>query len=263
MTVQTSTNRADFAGNGSTTVFPYTFRIPVESYVRVYLIDVEGVETLQTLTTHYTVSGIGTYVGGNVTMVTAPPAGTDVSIRRVLPLYQLTDLRNLGRFSAELHEDAFDYAMMILQQIQEQIDRTSVPATAIIKNKTADQAKSGTNTVTIDGDLVATLEANSTYAFDCAFFVTTNALMNVPIGMRGTVGFSFLIADINTAALTSNLSTSTNVGVDSSTGLQLRIKGLIQTTSAGTFGVGWAADVSGAHTATMKQGSFLSLLKKA
>jgi len=72
MTVSSSNNRVSYAGNGSTTVFPYTYKIFDEDDLTVILRATDDTETVQTITSDYTVSGVGNAGGGNVTMLTAP-----------------------------------------------------------------------------------------------------------------------------------------------------------------------------------------------
>lgn len=75
--ISTTTRRWTYTGDGVTTAFGYNNYIVAGSDLEVYLelIASPYTQTLQTLTTHYTVSGAGTIAGGNVTFVT-PPAST-------------------------------------------------------------------------------------------------------------------------------------------------------------------------------------------
>ncbi|HDL6893854.1 TPA: hypothetical protein PXM15_000944 [Yersinia enterocolitica] len=116
MTVSTEINHEDFVGNGITTVFPYRFRILKASNMVVVTIDTDGNETNMVLNTDFTVSGAGSYNGGNVTLSTPLPLGWVVTLTRQLALVQETDLRNQGTFFAEMHENAFDYLTMLIQQ---------------------------------------------------------------------------------------------------------------------------------------------------
>ena len=125
MTVATSSNRVDYTGNGSTTVFSFSFRIFENSDLVVTQATDEGVETELTLGTDYTVSGAGSYNGGSITLGTALTDGYSLTIQRVLEITQETDLRNQGQFFAETHEDVFDRLVMVTQQLQEQIDRSA------------------------------------------------------------------------------------------------------------------------------------------
>ena len=127
MTISSENRKNQYDGNDSTTVFPYTFRITDQTQLEVILLDADGVtETTLTLSTHYTVSGVGDAGGGNVTYpVSGDPlaTGETLTIRRNVPIKQLTDFENQGGFFADNHEDAFDYLTMVCLQLQEEIDR--------------------------------------------------------------------------------------------------------------------------------------------
>ncbi len=117
MTVSTATSFNSYAGNGSTTSFAYAFKIFQDSNLVVTLVnDTTGVETTQTLTTDYTVTGAGSDSGGNVVFGTAPALGNTVVIRRVLPVTQETNYVPNDPFPAEAHEDALDKLTMLVQQ---------------------------------------------------------------------------------------------------------------------------------------------------
>ncbi len=117
MTVSTATSFNSYAGNGSTTSFAYAFKIFQDSNLVVTLVnDTTGVETTQTLTTDYTVTGAGSDSGGSVVFGTAPALGNTVVIRRVLPVTQETNYVPNDPFPAEAHEDALDKLTMLVQQ---------------------------------------------------------------------------------------------------------------------------------------------------
>ena len=119
MTVSSTTNRWEYLGDGSTTAFGYTNKVFDASDLEVYLAGV-----LQTLGTHYTVSGAGSPNGGNVTVVSAPGAGVEVTILRRVADIQQTDYREFDSFPAEVHENALDRRTIVSQQQQEAIDRS-------------------------------------------------------------------------------------------------------------------------------------------
>lgn len=116
MTVSTEVDHNEYTGNGVTTTFPYTFRIFKKSDLVVQVADLDENITELILDTDYTVTGAGGYSGGNVILVAALTSGYQISISRELPVTQETDLRNQGKFFAEVHEDAFDKLTMLIQQ---------------------------------------------------------------------------------------------------------------------------------------------------
>lgn len=118
MTVSTEVDHNDYTGNGVTTSFPYTFRIFKKSDLVVQVVDLNENITELILDTDYTVTGAGGYVGGNVVLAAPLSNGYQISISRELPVTQETDLRNQGKFFAEVHEDAFDKLTMLIQQVR-------------------------------------------------------------------------------------------------------------------------------------------------
>lgn len=114
----TAANR--YVGNGSTTAFTYGFKIFANTDIEVL---VDG--TVKTLTTHYTVSGVGASGGGTVTFVTAPASGTAVTLLRKQKIEQQSDYIANETFSAtaERIEKDVDKLAMQAQMLQEQLDR--------------------------------------------------------------------------------------------------------------------------------------------
>lgn len=122
MTVQTNTNVAIFNGNGVTQIFPIAFKFNNDTDLVVLLVDDDtGVSSLLTLNSDYTVSGEGDEEGGLINVVVAPAVGQRLKVSRIVDILQLRDLRNQGKFFAEVHEDAFDLLTMIAQQHESSI----------------------------------------------------------------------------------------------------------------------------------------------
>ena len=65
MTVSTEVESNTYTGNGTTTAFPYTFRIFEKSDLVVTVEDTSGNLTQLTVDTDFTVGGAGNYSGGN------------------------------------------------------------------------------------------------------------------------------------------------------------------------------------------------------
>jgi hypothetical protein len=123
MTIASSTGRIQYNGNGTTQAFTVPFYFLDNSHLQVVLTSVASVDTVQTITTNYTVSGSGNPAGGTVTMVVAPALGEKLTIIRSVPLTQSTDLVDNDPLPAEVLETALDKGIMIDQQVQEQLDR--------------------------------------------------------------------------------------------------------------------------------------------
>jgi len=156
MTISTTIIKSSYSGNGSTSAFTYNFKITDQDDVEVIIRSANGTETVKTLTTHYTVSGVGgnsgtvTFTAGNI-----PITGETVVLRRSTPQTQAMDLIDNDPMSADTIEDAHDKVVAITQELQEQIDRS-------IK-------LSRTNTMTSTEFTVdASSRANKILAFDSA-----------------------------------------------------------------------------------------------
>jgi hypothetical protein len=126
MTISSTTVKNSYSGNGSTTAFAYTFKIFANTDLQVIIRSSTGTETVKTLTTHYTVSGVGDASGGNVTFTSGntPASGETVVIRRAVPQTQAIDYIANDPFPAESHEEGLDRATMTVQQMQEELDRS-------------------------------------------------------------------------------------------------------------------------------------------
>lgn len=124
MSLSNQSARNDYIGDGTTKIFPYTFKIWMISDLVLCITDMLGAVTNLTYPADYTVNGVLNTTGGQVTLTVAVAAGSQLTIRRVLPLTQLTSIRNEGVYYAGLHEDTFDRLVMYDQQQQEQINRS-------------------------------------------------------------------------------------------------------------------------------------------
>ena len=124
MTVSSTNTKNSYNGDGSTTVFAYTFKIFDDDDIIVILrTDATGGETVQTKGTHYSVSGVGDAGGGNITFVTAPASGITVVLIRATVQTQTTDYTPNDPFPAASHEDALDRLTLMVQDQQEELDR--------------------------------------------------------------------------------------------------------------------------------------------
>lgn len=119
MTVSTAYAPLNYTGNGSTTVFSVTWPFFTGSLI-VTLVSAAGIETVKTISTHYTVSGGTTADGlpatGSVTMLTAPASGETLRIARATPKLQSSTWTNGGAFQAKTVEATVDRLMLIAQE---------------------------------------------------------------------------------------------------------------------------------------------------
>jgi hypothetical protein len=123
MSVQTTTSRISYTGNGTSTVFAFNYKILDQTHLQVYL---NGV--LKTLTTDYTVSGVGAAAGGIVTFGTAPAAAAQIVIARVVPVNQLVQTVNNDTIFSVVFDQAIDKLTMIAQQLSTTASRGMVLA---------------------------------------------------------------------------------------------------------------------------------------
>jgi hypothetical protein len=123
MTVTSSTSKSRATGNGVTTAFTGSFRILDESHVTVTHTSTVGVDTVKTITTDYTVSGVG---GSSftVTHLVAPASGVVVTLSRNVPATQELDLVENDDMPADELEKSFDKDVMLIQQIKEAQERS-------------------------------------------------------------------------------------------------------------------------------------------
>jgi len=134
MAIDSTVNRNDYVGNGSTAGYSFTFKIFDSSHLLVSIRDTsDNEEFTLTIGTDYTVSGVGAESGGSISLVDSNQEWLDssgflatgyvLSIRRLLPIEQATDIRNQDNYYPEVIEDQFDKVVMIDQQQQDEIDR--------------------------------------------------------------------------------------------------------------------------------------------
>jgi len=148
-----------FDGNGSTTAYGFSFKCYSGADLEVVLTSTAGVETVQTITTHYTValnSNQDSSPGGTVTMVTAPASGSPAEklvIYNKLAYTQGVDLVSGGAFNANVIEDAIDRNTILSRRANEQVTRS-------IQIPISDDAGTGVNLPT------ETLRASKAVVFD-------------------------------------------------------------------------------------------------
>jgi len=137
LTISTTANSVVAQGNGATTSFSFSFPVPNAAYLQVFYADTTGAVTLLP-SNSYSVSGIGSAIGGAVTypLTGSPiPQGSSLLIQRVVLYVQLTDLINQAGFYPNVVENALDYLTMEIQQIAQQANLSlRVPFASVVPN---------------------------------------------------------------------------------------------------------------------------------
>lgn len=155
MTISTTIIKNTYDGDGSQTVFAYNFKILDEGDIEVIIRNADGDESVKVIETNYTVSGVNSASGGNVTFLSGsiPTSTEKVILRRATTKTQTLDLVENDPFTADSVEGAFDRAIAITQELQEAVDRSIKLSRTNTMNSTE---------FTVD----ATNRANKALAFD-------------------------------------------------------------------------------------------------
>jgi hypothetical protein len=126
MTISTTIVKNSYSGDGSTASFSYTFKVLAESDLTVIIRSALGTETTKTLTTHYTITGVGDAAGGSITFTAGniPSATETVVLLRDTTQTQSIDYIANDPFPAETHEEGLDRSVILSQEIQEEVDRS-------------------------------------------------------------------------------------------------------------------------------------------
>ena len=126
MALLTTENKIQYTANGSNTIFAFPYSFFDQADLKVYLTDLDGEDTLQTITTDYTLDPVGDSYrnGANVVFGSAPTNNYKVTIIRDLVIEQQTDYQDFSKFPADVFENDIDRRAMVEQQIEEELERT-------------------------------------------------------------------------------------------------------------------------------------------
>ncbi|MDO9100510.1 MAG: hypothetical protein Q7V53_07240 [Caldisericota bacterium] len=100
----------EYTASGSGTVFPYTFKVPDEESLKVFIDEV-----LQP--SGYVISDIDNNLGGNVTFTVPPPEDSIVRLERSIALVRETDYIEGGPLPAAVLDGDFDRLVMMVQEL--------------------------------------------------------------------------------------------------------------------------------------------------
>ena len=142
MTITNPTSSETKLGNGTATVFAFSFPITQASELNVIKIDSSGTETSLSEgagASNYSVS-VANYPGTGT--ITYPSSGGDrlesgekLFIERIVTLTQDTDLQNQAAWKPEVIEQALDYLTMIGIQLNTLLEKSiSLPKTSSLRN---------------------------------------------------------------------------------------------------------------------------------
>lgn len=121
MTTTSTASYITYSGDDSTTTFAIPFSFNGDAEIDVTLItDSTNDAVLQTITTHYTISGT------NVEMVAAPATGETLVIELDVTESQATDYVANDSFPAETHEAALDKLTRMVKQLRADFDNLAV-----------------------------------------------------------------------------------------------------------------------------------------
>ncbi len=130
MTVSSTQSRKDYAGDGATTQFTVPYFFIENADIVATLRSTGDTETTWIEGTEYTLTGAGTPSGGTLTAVSTgtdftPQSGETLAIRRKEQFTQPSDFAVAGALPSETIEEGYDRAVMLAQQLSEDLGRTA------------------------------------------------------------------------------------------------------------------------------------------
>ena len=115
------TPKNQYTASANQTVFAYSFPIFAAADIKVYVNS-----TLKSLSTHYSVSGVLSANGGNVTLGTGASNGDIVTIYRDMAISRTSDYQANGDLLAETLNDDFDKVVLMAQQVEDQVNNNTL-----------------------------------------------------------------------------------------------------------------------------------------
>lgn len=124
MTLESTTSKAVYTGNGATTEFPFSFKVWDEAQILVSVTDAQGYvqETGEYSVTLSAGGGTVSYLHAGAPL----PSGWKLAITRDMPFTQEDDYITGTRFDPEVIEMALDKATAERQQLREQLQRAVI-----------------------------------------------------------------------------------------------------------------------------------------
>lgn len=147
-----------YSCNGVTTSFVANFPYLTPAHLLVTSTTAAGVATVLTLNTDFTVKPSIAPSTGTVTLTTACPSGSVLSITRNVPLTQPQSFRT-GNYQGPVHEQAFDRLVMEIQQVDAKVSNPVLPS--VLTNATPVLARGTTTPVQLQDWLVSPLNVKA------------------------------------------------------------------------------------------------------
>ena len=130
MSVTSTVSKVIYTGTGSVATYAFAFNIWASTDLVLTAVAIDGTETTLALTMDYTVSlSHAAPTPGSITLVAGSlAAGVQLVIRRVLPLTQQINITDYSPTPAATWNEGYDRAVMLIQQLQEQLSRAVLQA---------------------------------------------------------------------------------------------------------------------------------------
>lgn len=204
MTVSSSTSRADYNGNGVTTVFTVPFYFIDNAHlILLSTVVATGVSTTLTLNSDYTLSGAGVSSGGTATLSVAPASGVKLSILRNLPFTQLYHYVPNDPFPAASHETNLDLLTMEAQQLNESVSRAIILPPATTGVSTSLPAPIAGNWLGWDATATKLINIAATVAASVSSYMATVLLAANALAARTLLGSAASGANTDITSLSS------------------------------------------------------------
>lgn len=131
--------RVSYTGNGTTSVFAFTFPTQAASHIHVFIY---GGEMSDSFTVALNSNQVAT-PGGTVTFLVTPPVGAPIVIERTLPYTQTTVWSAYSPITAKSLNDTADRTVMQIQQLNRKTTDTAARAEELIALGVGPQGPTG------------------------------------------------------------------------------------------------------------------------
>lgn len=136
--VSQNDRRSAYVATAGQTVFPYDFPIYDEDHLKVTKkVAATGVESVLTLTTDYTVSGVEEVGGGNVTLVSGAAVDDVIVVEGNTPIERLSDYQQGGGIRSAVLNEELDLFTFMVQEVRRAYDRTARLLASVADNVSA------------------------------------------------------------------------------------------------------------------------------